>query len=98
MERFHSRLVVQGVAPYLRPPEAAAFDAKYIVRDQAFITQVIRSTLTTTKTKVKDADAPKEWTDVFDPKWKGRIGMDPPWCSVAIHQMLACWEQIGIKD
>ena len=81
-----------------RPPEAAAFDPKYIVRDQAFITQVIRSTLTTNENKVKDADAPRDWADGFDPKWKGRIGMDPPWRSVAIHQMLACWQEIGIKD
>jgi len=80
------------------PPEAAAFDPKYIVRDQIFITQVIRGTLTSNKTKVKDADAPKEWTDVFDPRWKGKVGMDPPWRSVAVQQMLAEWQELGIKD
>ena len=81
-----------------RPPEAAAFDPKFVVRDQLFVTQVIRSTLMSSKTKVKEADAPKEWTDVFDPKWKGRVGMDPPWRSVAVQQMLAVWDDLGIKD
>ena len=81
-----------------RGPEAAAFDPKYIVRDQLFVTQVIRSSLISHKTKVKEADAPKEWTDVFNPKWKDRIGMDPPWRSVAVQQMLAAWDDLGIKD
>ena len=81
-----------------RAPEAAHFDPKYIVDDQLFIVQVIRSSLTSNRTRVKDADAPRDWTDMFNPKWKGRIGMDPPWRSVAVQQMLAVWDQLGIKD
>jgi iron(III) transport system substrate-binding protein len=81
-----------------RPPEAAAYDPKFVVRDQIFVLQVIRSTLTSSKTKVKEADAPKEWTDVFDPKWKDKIGMDPPWRSVAVQQMLAVWHEQGMRD
>ena len=61
-----------------KPPEAAAFDPKYVIRDQLFVIQVIRSTLASSKTKVKEADAPKEWPDFFNPKWKDRIGMDGP--------------------
>ncbi len=81
-----------------RPPEAAAYDPKFIVRDQIFVTQVIRSTLMSSKTKVKETDAPKEWEDVFNQKWKDRIGMDPPWRSVAVQQMLAVWQDMGFKD
>ncbi len=81
-----------------RPPEASAFDPKFVVQDQFFLLQVIRSTLTSSKTKVRDADAPKEWGDVFNPKWKDRIGMDPPWRSVAVQQMLAVWHEQGMTD
>ena len=80
------------------PPEAGGFDPKYVIRDQLFIPQLIRSTLTSSKTKVKDADAPQEWTDVFSPKWKDKIGMDPPWRSVAVQQMLAAWTDLGITN
>ena len=39
---------------------AMAFDPKYVVRDQFFVIQAICSTLASNKSKVKDADAPKE--------------------------------------
>jgi iron(III) transport system substrate-binding protein len=81
-----------------RPPEAATFDPKFIVDDQLFVVQVIRSSLMSNKSRVKEADAPKDWIDVFNPKWKGRIGMDPPWRSVAVQQMLAVWDQLGFQD
>jgi iron(III) transport system substrate-binding protein len=80
------------------PPEAAAFDPKYVIKDQLFVIQVIRSSLASNKTKVKDADAPKDWPDFFNPKWKDRIGMDPPWRSVAVQQMLAVWQEQGMRD
>jgi iron(III) transport system substrate-binding protein len=81
-----------------KPPEATAFDPKYVIRDQLFEIQVIRSTLASSKSKVKEADAPKEWPDFFDAKWKDRIGMDPPWRSVAVQQMLAVWHEQGMRD
>ena len=28
--------------------------------------------------KVKEADAPKNWTDLLDPKWKNNIALGPP--------------------
>ena len=88
----------QGWVREWHPPEAATFDPKYIVNDQLFVVQVIRSSLMSNKSRVKEADAPKDWIDVFNPKWKGRIGMDPPWRSVAVQQMLAVWDQMGIQD
>jgi iron(III) transport system substrate-binding protein len=88
----------QGWLRTWSPPEAAAFPASCRIRDQIYISQYIRSSIVSHRTKVKEAEAPKEWTDFFDPKWKDKIGMDPPWRSVAVQQMLAVWDQQGIKD
>ena len=47
---------------------------------------------------MKPADAPKEWTDLWDPKWKGKVGMDPPWRSIAVQGIVAFWVKNGIPD
>lgn len=80
------------------PPESAVFKPEYRIRDQIFILQFIRSSLISSKTRIKEADAPKEWADFFDSKWKDRIGMDPPWRSVAVQAMLALWHKQGMTD
>ena len=51
------------------PPELRADDAKwyYVVRP---ITVIAVNTA-----MVSDAEAPKSWADLFQPKWKGKIGM-----------------------
>lgn len=41
------------------------------------ITQV-RESIVWNKTLVKDADAPKEWADLLDPKWKGKVAFTDP--------------------
>jgi iron(III) transport system substrate-binding protein len=80
------------------PAEAAPFAPEY-KRDGMFYTvQLIRSSMVSNKLRVRDADAPKEWADFFDPKWKDKIGMDPPWRSVAVQEMLAYWDRLGMKD
>ena len=88
----------QGWLRTWTPPESAVYPAHFKVRDQIYTSHLNRSCLVTSKTKVKEVDAPKEWTDFFDPKWQGKIGMDPPWRSVAVQAMLAVWDQQGIKD
>ena len=80
------------------PPESAAFPAQFKRDNQIYTIQLIRSTITSNKTRIHDADAPKEWADFFDPKWKDKIGMDPPWRSVAVQEMLAYWDTLGMKD
>ena len=80
------------------PPESSAFPAEMIYRNSVFTVMTMRSSIISNTTKVRAADAPKEWVDLFDPKWKGQIGMDPPWRSVAIQALIAYWEDIGIKD
>ena len=61
------------------------------------ITQV-RESIVWNKTLVKDADAPKEWADLLDPKWKGKVALNTPWRSISVQQMFAYWEDLGIKD
>ncbi len=60
--------------------------------------QQVREAIIWNKQLVKDADAPKEWADLFDPKWKGKVALNTPWRSITVQQMFAYWEDIGIKD
>lgn len=80
------------------PPEAAAFPPETKARDRLFTIQQSREALIWNARLVKPADAPKEWEDLFDPKWKGKVGMNPPWRSVSIQQIIAYWEDIGIRE
>jgi len=80
------------------PPEAAAFPEQYKRDNQIYTLQLIRAGMVSNKARIRDADAPKDWTDFFDAKWHGKIGMDPPWRSVAVQAMLALWDRLGIKD
>ena len=57
----------------------------------------VREAIIWNKTLVKDADAPKEWADLFDPKWKGKVALNTPWRSISVQQLFAYWEQIGLK-
>ncbi len=80
------------------PPESASFAPEY-KRDNKFYTiQLIRSAMVSHKTRIRDADAPREWADFFDPKWKNKIGINPPWRSVAVQEMLAFWQEQGQRD
>jgi iron(III) transport system substrate-binding protein len=88
----------QGWAIEWTPPELPNFAPELNDRNMAFTLQQAREAIIWNKTLVKPADAPKEWTDLFDPKWKGKVGMNPPWRSVAIQQIVAFWEDKGIPD
>jgi iron(III) transport system substrate-binding protein len=80
------------------PPELTNFPAEINEDNMVFTLQYAREAIIWNKSKVRPADAPKEWTDLFDPKWKGKVGMNPPWRSVSIQQIVAFWEDKGIKD
>lgn len=82
------------------PPELKFFPpaVNYEGKDMLFNIQTAREAIIWNKQRVKPADAPKEWADLFDPKWKGRIGMNPPWRSVAIQGIVAYWEKLGLGD
>ena len=82
------------------PPELKFFPpaVNYEGKDMLFNIQTAREAIIWNKQRVKPADAPKEWADLFDPKWKGRIGMNPPWRSVSIQGIVAYWEKLGLGD
>ena len=64
------------------PPEASAVPAAMSIDDAIWGVQAIRQIFAYNTQSVSAADAPKEWMDLFDPRWKGKIGMDQPWRSV----------------
>ncbi len=91
--------VKQGWALQWSPPEAANFSAELIEDDTLFTLQQARDAIIWNTTLVKPEDEPKEWADLFDPKWKGKVAMNPPWRSVAIQQIVAFWEdQLQLGD
>jgi iron(III) transport system substrate-binding protein len=81
------------------PPEIKTYAKEVLFKDHLFHFQTAREAIIYNKTKVKPEDAPKEWKDLFDPKWKGKFGMNQPWRSVPIQQVVAHWEKnLGITD
>ncbi len=80
------------------PPEIGNFPAEMNQENKLFTLQQAREAIIWNKGLVGDADAPKEWADLFDPKWKGKVGMNPPWRSVSIQQIVAYWEDLGLGD
>ncbi|HEX7128172.1 MAG TPA: extracellular solute-binding protein [Thermodesulfobacteriota bacterium] len=88
----------QGWMEKWTPPELGAFPASVNIDNQMFAVQTAREAIVYNKNRVKRNEIPTEWTDLFDPKYKGRIGMNPPWRSVAVQQVIAFWQDNGIKD
>ena len=87
-----------GWAVEWTPPEFAAFPSAANYKNRMFTVQTGRNVIIWNKSRVKPDQAPKEWADLADPRWKGRVGMDPPWRSVPVQALLAYWEDIGFKD
>jgi iron(III) transport system substrate-binding protein len=90
--------VKAGWAAQWTPPEIKNFPPEMNDDNQLFTLQFAREAIIWNKTLVKAADAPKEWADLFDPKWKGKVGINPPWRSVSVQQIVAFWEDNGIPD
>ncbi|GGE27648.1 iron ABC transporter substrate-binding protein [Agaricicola taiwanensis] len=84
--------VKAGWAAQWSPPEAKNFAPELIEDNTLFTLQQAREALIWNKNLVPAGEEPKEWTDLFDPKWKGKVGMNPPWRSISIQQIVAYWE------
>jgi iron(III) transport system substrate-binding protein len=64
-----------GWAAEWTPPELSAFKPVVNHGNKTFAVHTSRNVIIYNKQRVKPADAPKEWTDLWDPKWKGKIGI-----------------------
>jgi len=81
------------------PPEAAAFPPEYKHRDSLFTTQLYREAIVYNTTRVKAAEAPKQYADLLDAKWKGKVGLNPPWRSVTVQGAIAFWDKkLGLTN
>jgi iron(III) transport system substrate-binding protein len=96
-ERFDEGLR-SGWAARWTPPELPNFDPAIVREGAGFALHQSRECIIWNKGLVRDSDAPKEWEDLMDPRWRGRVGMNPPWRSVSVQQIVAYWEDIGIRD
>jgi iron(III) transport system substrate-binding protein len=74
------------------PPESVVYPPEYVHRGHLFTTQLYREVIIYNTAKVKPADAPKGYADLLDPKWKGKVGLNPPWRSVTVQGAVAFWE------
>lgn len=88
----------RGWAQRWSPPELPNFPPAIVRAGAAFALHQSRECIIWNRGLVRDADAPKEWEDLMDPRWRGRVGMNPPWRSVSVQQIVAYWEDIGIRD
>jgi iron(III) transport system substrate-binding protein len=80
------------------PPEAAAYAPEFLHRGHLFTTQLYREVIIYNAAKLKGADAPTAFSDLFDPKWKGKVGLNAPWRSVTVQGAIAFWEKkLGIS-
>lgn len=82
------------------PPELKAYPPKvnYQKKNMMFNIQTARETIIWNKNRVRGNQEPKEWADLFDPRFKDRVGMNPPWRSVAIQGIIAYWEKLNLGD
>ena len=93
------RWIENGWVKSWSPPEAAAFPPQHRHGDYLFDIQVYRETIVYNTAKVKPADAPKAYADLIDPKWKGKVGLNPPWRSVTVQGAVAYWDKVlGLKN
>jgi iron(III) transport system substrate-binding protein len=90
-QRFYDGIKA-GWAEKWSPPEAKHYGPEWIVDDTLFTVQQLREVIIWNKNLVKKEDEPKEWTDLFDPKWKGKVGFNPPWRSIPTQQLIVFWE------
>jgi iron(III) transport system substrate-binding protein len=98
-DEAENRWIDNGWVQEWTPPEAAAYPPEFRHRDRLYTIQLFREAIVYNTARIKPADAPKGFADLFDPKWKGKVGLNPPWRSVAVQGVVAFWEKhLGITN
>lgn len=81
------------------PPASAAYPPAMKIENRMWTVQWYREGIIYNKSMVPPGGEPKEWVDLLDPRWRGKVTMNPPWRSVSVQQTVYLWErQLGIKD
>ena len=75
-----------------QPPEGDSIPAHMWYDDRFWGVQVIRHIFVYNSKLIPRTEAPFEWEDLFDPRWKGKIGLDEPWRSIGPLQCMKMLE------
>lgn len=82
-----------------QPPELKGnFPDTVAIGGNLFVVQQVRESIIWNKNLVKAGEEPKEWSDLFNPRWKGKVALNTPWRSISVQQMFAYWDRLGLKD
>lgn len=82
----------QGWLAQWQPPEGDAIPSTLWWEDRIWGVQVIREIFVYNSRLIQREAAPFEWADLFDAKWKGKIGLDEPWRSIGSLQCMKMLE------
>ncbi len=81
------------------PPEMSNFDPGFNHDGLYFTAQTSHEVLAWNKNLLSEADAPKQWADLLDPRFKGQVGMTSPWRTVTNSRLMYFIEnKLGIKN
>lgn len=83
---------------YISPSSEELAETYKSVLGLASPTHASYDLITYNKRLVPEADIPRNWTDLADPKWKGKIYMANPATSSAAYLIVANWLEIGGWD
>ena len=79
VDRLTKGLVKKGLTQEYRSPQLANYpDDLHVPSGQFSNWGVSLTSFAYNTNEVSAADAPKDWEDLLDPKWKGKIGMQDP--------------------
>lgn len=78
-DRQSKQLVAKGFTQPYRSVHAAKYPAELLAKGDAWSTySTVQLGIAWNTDKVKDAEVPKSFDELLDPKWRGRLGMQDP--------------------
>ena len=75
------------------PPEASGIPENLRFGTSMWTVQLVRQMMVYNSKLVSAANAPKDWPDLLDPKWKGKVGLNPPWRAIGPLQAVNFMEK-----